>query len=188
MQRAALLLVAVTVLIGACQAGSGPSASASLAVATSTPAASGPSASVTPPATAAASPTEAPPPTATPPTAEGTLTPAAPDPGVSQAASWWLDPASLPIDPQARRLRAFVQERACASGQSPEGRILKPDVDYGAEALTVTFSIAPLPGNQDCQGNEPFGVIFELVEPVDGRPILDGSTTPARDATTIPGS
>ena len=65
---------------------------------------------------------------------------------------------------------------------------MKPDVDYGAEALTVTFSIAPLAGNQDCQGNEPFGVIFELVEPVGGRPILDGSTMPARDATTIPGS
>ena len=110
----------------------------------------------------------------------GTLTPAAPDPGISQAATWWLDPASLPIDPKATRLRGFVQELACASGRSPEGRILKPDVDYGADALTVTFSIAPLPGDQDCQGNEPFGVIFELVEPVGGRPILDGSTTPAK--------
>ena len=117
---------------------------------------------------------------------DGTLTPAAPDPGVSEAAAWWLDPASLPIDPQATRLRGFVVERGCASGRSPEGRILKPDVDYGAEALTVTFSIAPRPGVQDCLGNEPFGVIFELVEPVGGRPILDGSTTPARDAATIP--
>jgi hypothetical protein len=116
-----------------------------------------------------------------------TLTPAAPDPGVSQAATWWLDPASLPIDPQATRLKGFVLELACASGQSPEGRILAPDVDYGAEALTITFSIAPLPTGQDCQGNSPFGVVFELAEPVGERPIFDGSTTPARDA-TVPGT
>lgn len=179
MQRRALLLVMAAVLVSACQAGSSPSASLSLAIATPTPAPSAPS-------PAAPSPTEAPP-TNAPPTAGGTLTPAAPDPGVSQAATWWLDPASLPIDPRATRLSGFVQELACSSGQSPEGRILKPDVDYGADALTVTISIAPLPGNQDCQGNEAFGVIFELAEPVDGRPILDGSTTPARDATTIPG-
>jgi hypothetical protein len=112
-----------------------------------------------------------------------TLTPAAPDPGVSEAATWWLDPASLPIDPQATRLKGFVLERACASGQSPEGRILAPDVDYGAEALTITFSIAPLPTDQDCQGNSPFGVVFELDEGVGERAIFDGSTTPARDAT-----
>jgi hypothetical protein len=103
--------------------------------------------------------------------------------GTSQAATWWLDPASLPIDPQSTRLTGFVLESACASGQSPEGRILAPDVDYGAEALTVTFSIAPRAGDQDCQGNTPFGVVFELEDPVGERPIFDGSTTPARDAT-----
>ncbi|HEY8199256.1 MAG TPA: hypothetical protein VIF44_05755 [Candidatus Limnocylindrales bacterium] len=178
MQRRALLLVVAVLVVDACQAASSPSASPSLAIATSTPAANAPS-------PAAHSPTEATPSNAAP-TAEGTLTPVAPDPGVSQSATWWLDPASLPIDPQTTRLRGFVQERACASGQSPEGRILKPDIDYGAEALTVTFSIAPLAGDQDCLGNEPFGVVFELAEPVGGRPILDGSTTPARDATTIP--
>jgi hypothetical protein len=116
-----------------------------------------------------------------------TLTPAAPDPGVSQSATWWLDPASLPLDPASTVLKGFVVERACASGQSPEGRILAPDVDYGAEALTITFSIAPLPDGGDCQANQPFGVVFELDEPVGERPIFDGSTTPARDA-TIPGS
>jgi hypothetical protein len=181
------LLIVAAVLVSACQAASSPSAPPSLAIATSAPAASLSPPSVNPQPTTAPSPTGALA-TAPPPAADGTLTPAAPDPGVSQAAAWWLDPASLPIDPNATRLRGFIQERACASGRSPEGRILKPDVDYGAEALTVTFSIAPLAGNQDCQGNEPFGVIFELVEPVGGRLILDGSTTPARDATTIPGS
>lgn len=183
MKRSVLLMVVAAVVVGACQARSSPSASPSLAIATSTPAASAPS-------PAAPSPTEAPPtappPSVAPPTAAGTLTPAAPDPGVSEAAAWWLDPASLPIDPQATRLRGFVVERGCASGRTPEGRILRPDVDYGAEALTVTISIAPRPGVQDCIGNEPYGVIFDLVEPVGGRPILDGSTTPARDATTIP--
>lgn len=101
-------------------------------------------------------------------------------------ASWWLDPAHLPIDPAATRLYGFVLERECANGQSPEGRILAPDVDYGAEALTITFSIAPLPGAQDCPANEPFGVVFELEDAVGGRPVLDGGTVPARDATVVP--
>ena len=156
------------------------------------------SATIAPPSTEATtaptdSPTAVPPsPTMAPPIsaptldASATLTPAAPDPGVSMVATWWLDPAGLPVDPQATRLHGFVLERGCSSGQSPEGRILSPDVDYGAEALTISYSIAPLPGDQDCQGNTPYGVVFELVEPVDGRPIFDGGTVPRRDATTIP--
>lgn len=187
MPHRAFLLVVAALLVSACQPASSPSVSPSLAIATSTPAVNSPSPSVDSPPPGAPSPTGALN-TAPPPAAEGTLTPAAPDPGVSEAAAWWLDPASLPIDPQATRLKGFVVERGCASGRTPEGRILKPDVDYGADALTVTFSIAPRPGVQDCLGNEPYGVIFELVEPVGGRPILDGSTTPARDATTIPDS
>jgi hypothetical protein len=177
--KASTGLALIALVLAACAPTSSPTVPPSLSVAVATPAiqpTAAPSATV---ATPTIQPTAAP---------SGTLTPAAPDPGVSQAATWWLDPASLPIDPQAMQLRGFVLERQCASGQSPEGRILTPDVDYGARALTVTFSIAPLPGDQDCQGNEPFGVIFELEEPVGERPILDGSTTPARDATTIPGS
>jgi hypothetical protein len=83
-------------------------------------------------------------------------------------------------------LHWFVLEKECASGQPPEGRVLAPDVDYGADALTITISIAPLSGAQDCQGNTPYGVVFELEEPVGERPIFDGGTVPARDA-TIPG-
>jgi len=166
-----VVAVLFAAVLAACTATASPTVSPSAPVAT---------------APASVEPSAAPPsvePSAAP---SGTLTPAAPDPGVSQVATWWLDPASLPIDPQATRLRGFVLERACASGRSPEGRILAPDVDYGADALTITFSIAPLAGGQDCQGNTPFGVVFELEEPVGERPIFDGSTTPARDA-TIPG-
>jgi len=177
-------LVSVVILVTACSAAAPP--------------ANGPSPNPASPSTAPSSvPTEAPATLAASPTsaasgqaspdASATLTPAAPDPGVSMVATWWLDPASLPIDPQATRLHGFVLERECASGHPPEGRILAPDVDYGAEALTITYSIAPLSGDQDCQGNTPYGVVFELVEPVGGRPILDGGTVPARDA-TIPGS
>jgi len=174
-------LTIVCLIVGGCASAASPPASTSPDVATAAPT----TASPTQPTTAAPSPTTESGPTTAP---EGTLTPAAPDPGVSMVATWWLDPAHLPIDPQATRLYGFVQERECASGTSPEGRILAPDIDYGAEALTITFSIAPLPGDQDCQGNEPYGVVFDLEDAVDGRPILDGGTVPARDATTMPGS
>ncbi|MET1232383.1 MAG: hypothetical protein ABWY52_05995 [Candidatus Limnocylindrales bacterium] len=168
-------LALIALVLAACSSASSPSAAPSVTTAPSVE-------PTAPPTDAVASPSAEP--TAVP---SFTLTPAAPDPGVSMAATWWLDPAGLPIDPGSTVLRGFVVERACASGQSPEGRILAPDVDYGAEALTITFSIAPLPGDQDCPGNQPFGVVFELDEPVGERPIFDGSTTPARDA-TIPGS
>jgi hypothetical protein len=171
-----MTIAIVAVALGACSPGSSPSVSAGPTLAGASPT----TASTAAPSAGATSSVE---PSAV---AEGTLTPAAPDPGVSQVATWWLDPASLPIDATATRLKGFVLETACASGQSPEGRILAPDVDYGAEALTITFSIAPRSGAQDCQGNRPFGVIFELEDAVDGRPILDGGTVPARDATTLP--
>jgi pyruvate/2-oxoglutarate dehydrogenase complex dihydrolipoamide acyltransferase (E2) component len=181
MKRPVTLLLAI-IVVAACTSASPPSASPSATVAPPTAA---------PPATAAPStpqPTAAPTaePTAAGPTPPATLTPTTPDPDGSMVATWWLDPASLPVDPQATQLRGFVLERECASGQSPEGRIVRPDVDYGAEALTITFSITPLPGGQDCQANTPFGVVFELEDAVDGRPILDGGTVPARDATSSP--
>jgi hypothetical protein len=183
MRRPTLLLLVVPLVVSGCIAAPSPSASSPPDGATAGPTAIPAPTAVAPTATTA-EPTAGP--TAAGPTPPATLTPTAADPGVSMVATWWLDPASLPIDPGATQLRGFVLERECASGHSPEGRILAPDIDYGAEALTITFSIAPLPGDQDCVGNTPFGVVFGLEDPVDGRPILDGGTVPARDA-TIPG-
>lgn len=180
MKRSTLLLCLAALAASGCASAS-PSASATPEVATAAPTAE-------PTDAPTVVPTLAPPPSATAdvPSAEATLTPTLPEPHGSMVATWWLDPAHLPVDPGATRLHGFVLERECASGRSPEGRIVRPDIDHGAEALTITFSIVPLPGAQDCPGNPPFAVVFELEDAVQGRPILDGGTVPARDATTIP--
>ena len=78
-------------------------------------------------------------------------------------------------------------ETACASGQSPDGRVNEPVIAYGTDAVTVTFTVTPRPGAQDCPGNPEFPVEITLTRAAWRRgAILDGGSTPPRDATTTP--
>ena len=62
-----------------------------------------------------------------------------------------------------------------------------PTITYTAESVTVTFTIVPPPGDaQDCQGNPAFPVGIELSEPLGARVLLDGGSSPPRDATITP--
>jgi hypothetical protein len=101
-------------------------------------------------------------------------------------ASWWLDPKAPPPTENSASIRGFVEEQACASGKSPEGRIEGPLFDLTETDVTVTFGVRSQPGNQDCQGNAPFPVRFELPEPLAGRTLLDGNEVPPRDASKPP--
>jgi hypothetical protein len=102
------------------------------------------------------------------------------------AASWWLDPAAAPPTAASVAIHGLVQETACASGRSPEGRIQGPLIELTVTAVTVTFGVRHLPGGQDCQGNPAFPVTFELPDPLGERPLLDGSKVPPRDASKPP--
>jgi hypothetical protein len=102
------------------------------------------------------------------------------------SATWWVDTGVLRLAPETTVVKAFLVEGACASGQSPQGRIADPVIEYRADAVVVTFTVAPLPGNQDCQGNPEFPVEITLSEPLGSRTLLDGGSTPPRDATTAP--
>lgn len=101
-------------------------------------------------------------------------------------ASWWVDPATLPLPATTRTISGFLRERACASGMSPEGRILDPVIDYRSDAIEVSFTVTQRPGGQDCQGNPSFPVEISLSEPLGARALLDGSEAPPRDATKEP--
>lgn len=101
-------------------------------------------------------------------------------------ASWWVDPATLPLSASTRTIQGFIHEGACAGGQSPEGRILDPVIAYRSDAIEVTFTVAKRPGDQDCQGNPSFPVEIRLSQPLGTRTLLDGSVAPPRDATTEP--
>jgi hypothetical protein len=101
-------------------------------------------------------------------------------------ARWWIDPgAGLPAA-GATSVAGFLLEQSCASGRSPEGRVFGPVVDYHETSIVIRFGVRKRPGGQDCPGNPPFAVRFELDQPIAGRRLLDGSAFPPRDAAVVP--
>jgi hypothetical protein len=101
-------------------------------------------------------------------------------------ADWWVSPADVPLSPDARVIHGFLQERACASGSSPEGRILGPAIEYGTDAIVVTFKVRGVAGFATCPSNPQFPIAIELTEALGARGVLDGGITPPRDATIDP--
>ena len=127
-------------------------------------------------------PSATPPPSAAPsdqPNAE-------PSGAAAGAATWWVATDTIPLAPETTVIKGVLMETACASGQSPDGRVNEPVIDYGTDAVTVTFTVTPLAGTQDCPSNPEFPVEITLTEPLGARAVLDGGSTPPRDATTTP--
>ncbi|MGI9015709.1 MAG: DUF6174 domain-containing protein [Euzebya sp.] len=91
-------------------------------------------------------------------------------------ATWALDSASL--TPDATTFTAQVTELVCASGQSSEGRVQDPVVQYWEDTVVVTFFVESLTGDQNCQGNPSTPVEVELTQPLGGRQLLDGGLWP----------
>ena len=102
------------------------------------------------------------------------------------AASWWLDPTAPAPTGDSTSIQALVLEEACASGRTAKDRLETPLIDLSETAVTITFGIRPLPGSQDCQGNEPLPVTFQLPEPLAERILLDGNEVPPREAARPP--
>lgn len=73
-------------------------------------------------------------------------------------------------DPSARELHLLVRERACASGQSPDGRIVA-DVTESAEAIRLSVGVASLRGDQLCPENPAFPYVVTLSDAVGTRRI-----------------
>jgi hypothetical protein len=106
------------------------------------------------------------------------------DPSAGRA-DWWVAATDLPLDAQAQLVHGFLEERACASGGSPEGRITGPRIEYRADAVVVTFTVREV-GTATCPSNPRFAVTISLAEPVGDRKLLDGGVDPPRDATVDP--
>ena len=102
-------------------------------------------------------------------------------------AEWWVDPAAAPLPTDATTVPAMIRERACASGQSPEDRLVDPVVFSSADAVLVNVWVRRLSGGQDCQGNPELPIEITLPEPLGDRELLDGSSVPPRDASVPPG-
>ena len=104
-------------------------------------------------------------------------------PGGVSRAEWRLDPAFPAPAAGDRQIHVLINELACASGQSPEGRILPPVVAPSQAAVTIAILVASRPGGQDCPGNPELAITVDLPQPLGGRPLLDGGVYPPRDVT-----
>jgi hypothetical protein len=105
----------------------------------------------------------------------------APDAG---QADWWVNPADLPLAATTRTIHGFLHEQACASGSSPEGRILGPWIEYRSDAIVVTYRVRVIGGT--CQGNGSYPITISLAEGLGSRSLLDGGVDPPRDASSDP--
>ena len=94
--------------------------------------------------------------------------------------------AEIP-SPADTSLELFVHERACASGQSAEGRIELVDLTITTDQVQMQVGVRPPDGDQDCQGNPPTPFTVDLGEPLGDREIVDASVEPPR-LVTVDGS
>jgi len=104
------------------------------------------------------------------------------DPGLGHA-TFRVDP-EVELEPELREIPVLVTERACNNGEDARGRIVDPVIDVSADAVTVVFAVQPRLGEHNCPGNPETPHLLVLPEPLGDRVLLDGSTIPARDATT----
>jgi hypothetical protein len=71
-----------------------------------------------------------------------------------------------------------VTERAFASGQSADRRILPPDIYLGEDEIILTVYVKPRPGFQTGSRNPETPVRVALPEAVGGRVLTDGALVP----------
>jgi hypothetical protein len=90
-------------------------------------------------------------------------------------ASWVLDAKP---DAASTQLQVLINERACASGQPPEGREIRPVIDPADDAVTITVLVEPVSGGADCPGNPWHPVTVDLGELLGERTLYDGSAVP----------
>ncbi|MGZ8437905.1 MAG: hypothetical protein ACXWXR_05115 [Candidatus Limnocylindrales bacterium] len=97
---------------------------------------------------------------------------------------WWLDPAAEAPSADTREVSILVRETDCASGHSPEGRVLPATFVVRDDAIDVTLAIRRRPGDQDCPANPAYSMRLELPEVLGTRRLFDASWYPPRLATT----
>ncbi len=93
---------------------------------------------------------------------------------------------SLPAEPaaEASSFDILVHERACASGQSAQGRIEVVELEETEDQVRLRIGVERREGDQTCQGSPPTQFRIELREPLGAREIVDASIVPPRSVTT----
>jgi hypothetical protein len=86
----------------------------------------------------------------------------------------WEPAVGQTLTPATQTIEILVHERTCASGDSAEGRIQEPAVQYQQDAVIVTIKVKPKTEGQDCPDNPLTPFTLELEEPLGDRPLLMG--------------
>ena len=90
------------------------------------------------------------------------------------------------LTPETTEVDLRVTETTCNSGEDARGRGRVLDIVSRPETVTVLLGVVPRPGGHECPSNPETPFTLELPEPLGDRVLLDGSSVPARDATTCP--
>jgi len=91
--------------------------------------------------------------------------------------AWITDPDSVP-DPQSSLLDVLVMERACAGGQPPIGREIRPVVLSGEDLLEIVVLIEAPQGAQTCPSNPWHATTIDVGEPIGERTLVDRHLSP----------
>jgi hypothetical protein len=89
----------------------------------------------------------------------------------SYPASWTL---ATPTTADARSLSLVITEMSCADGESPEGRVLEPQIEYGQEEISISIRVRVRSWAPTCPPNPTYPLTVELSEPVGDRRVVEG--------------
>jgi len=93
-----------------------------------------------------------------------------PEQSVSFPAWWVIDPSWIPTA-ESTSVRLIVEEKQCASGISPEGRI-EAAVSYSETEVAITVRVNTVGGDANCPSNFPTPFTVQLTEPLGDRAIV----------------
>lgn len=106
-------------------------------------------------------------------------------PGLNRA-DWIPDPEDPAPNAGTRAFMALVRERECASGQSSEGRVVGPVLQFDADRVLVAFGVRALPGGvQTCQGNPSTPMIVDLGQALGDRELIVAGHLPFVDVRDV---
>jgi hypothetical protein len=85
--------------------------------------------------------------------------------------------------PDTQTLEVLVHERACASGQTADGRVELVALEETPDEVRLRIGVHGLAGAQTCPSNPPTPFTVELSEPLGDREVVDASVVPPRPLT-----
>lgn len=90
----------------------------------------------------------------------------------------WVTDRDLAPDPQSSTLDVLVMERACANGEPPIGREIRPVVLSSEDTIEIVVLIEEVKGGANCPGNPWYATTVDIGEPIGDRTLVDRHVSP----------